>query len=146
MHAFVRIGRDTSAAKLTLPEPVIDDVIASLGAEEAVCREGIASLGAEEAVCREGIDAVAAEHDVQYIRLFAVRTKPVAIYQLVLPQIHRLHAVGGGQIRGTTVDSDVIHGLALGHVFVVEVADILHPVGAHEVYPSARMRSILPVL
>ena len=120
MHAFVRIGRDTSAAKLTLPEPVIDDVIASLGAEEAVCREGI--------------DAVAAEHDVQYIRLFAVRTKPVAIYQLVLPQIHRLHAVGGGQISGTAVDSDVIHGLALGHVFVVEVADILHPVGAHEVY------------
>ena len=120
MHAFVRIGRDTSAAQLAFPEPVIDDVIASLGAEEAVCREGI--------------DAVAAEHDVQYIRLFAVRTKPVAIYQLVLPQIHRLYAVGGGQISGTAVDSDVIHGLALGHVFVVEVADILHPVGTHEVY------------
>ena len=71
MRAFLAVRLYAAAACLAFPNRIIHDVIALGCAKQAV-------------VC-EGIDAIAHQPHVFYIRLFATRSQPITVHQLVFP-------------------------------------------------------------
>ena len=88
---------------------------------------------AVQAVVRKRIDTVFRQLHILDRRHLAVRTQPIAVREPVIAQVEELHTVVRGQVRDTPVECDVIDRLLLRHVFVVQVADILHAVRSEQV-------------
>ena len=119
LFSFLRFRSDTVTAQLPFPDAVIHQI----GTHRR----------AEKTVRREGIDTILHDAHILHVGLHTTRAQPVTVHQLAFPQIHRLHTVGGAQVRRSTGNRHVMDRLALRHVFVVQFTDILHALGGQHI-------------
>ena len=127
MCSFLAVGLNTTRTRLAVPEMIIHYVVMQPRAIQTVIRKSIYT--------------VIRQQHIFYRSLFATGTQPVTVRKNLPPQIKHLNTVMGGKIRRTPVNGNIVYRLFLRHVFVVQIADILHAVRVHQIQTACLVRN-----